>query len=243
MSKINKPLFAIVNHYRKEYNDEVFVKNRDGKNRRGRVEGRDLLHSCLSSLKDSAEFDYDTLILDNASETIVDTIPIALTHNYISLKDDRLGLTGAWNFCSQFGYLNENDFIIVCNDDIVFDKSINNLFNSIEDMDLENSLFGVRNIGNGQHKVSPNKIHDVTNKHPVYGGMHVWLFAFHRLYYEKYNNNGRFCHSDTPPWGGNERFQLDHIKRGAKLYINGFVSVNHGNLGGWRHRRELCKNG
>jgi len=250
-----KPIFAILNHYRPKVDVEMEVDLYHGRGfNKGRENGRILLKSCLDSLKESAEFEYDVVIVDNASSNLVDNIDIPLNYNYIYNDDDEFGVTRGWNLCASFSYMNGNDFIVVCNDDIIFNKSINNFFvdvNRIEDvftdLKLEDILFGVTSPGGtNQHSsdyYKPNSFYDITNgPHPVSGGLHVWFMGFSRLYYEKYQVKGKlFDVEDIYPWGSNEQFQNEHRSRGSKQIIIGSTMVEHGFGGSWRHRREVCE--
>lgn len=250
--KIKNPLFAVVNHYR-PVSDEKLISLPHGKGtKRGREDGRDLLKRFLNSLQDNASFKYDTLIVDNASSTIINEIPIAQTHNYISLKTDTEGgLTRAWNICASFGYLNGNDFIFVCNDDIEWNSSVNHFFSSIENsnIDLSNALWGIKTLSSGPHSSYPSdKITEVTKSDGYFtvsgeNVLHGHLFGFHRTYFEKYSIDNKLLSDPietTNPWGGNEKFQILHRQKGAQLYVNGFCTIEHGGLGSWRHRREMC---
>jgi hypothetical protein len=246
-NKIN-PIFTVINHYRPISDNEKLVERYHGRTpKKGRVDGRDLLVNFLDSLNQSAEFDYETLIVDNASDTIIDEFDIALTHNYISLKDDKFGLTRAWNMAASFGYLNGNDFIVVCNDDITFNSSINNLFDTIEKSGYpsEDTLWGVvSDSGTSYHYSTKleDGIKDVTdsNNHPVDGGLHGWFYAFHRDYFKKYNIDGKLF-DETWKWSGGERFQHNHRLRGGKQCVVLSTLVKHDNGGSWRHNRDGCK--
>lgn len=253
-----RPIFCVLNHYRPEVDEEKEVDVGHGRGKaKGRADGRNMLKNFLDSLWKSADFEYDVVIVDNASSNLVDEkyIDIPLKYNYIYNDDDTFGVTRGWNLCANFGYINGNDFIFVCNDDLTFNSTINNFwidvnkeFEKKANVKLEDALFGVTTYnGPGQHNHQFHKsgvAYDITNqKHPVDGGLHGWFYGFHRDYYKKYNNDGKlFDVEDSNPWQGNERFQEKHRSMGSRQVIIGSVLVEHGFSGGWRHRREVCEN-
>lgn len=243
-----KPLIAVINHYRPDSEDESYVDIGHGRGlHKGRADGRSHLINFFNSLEAHTNFEYDTLIVDNASSTVLTEINVPLTHNYISLKDDEYGLTRAWNVAANFGYINGNDFIVISNDDITFNESINNLFKTIctEHNNYENNLYGVLSDGPvaGYHRANKagDGLRNVTNQEAVSGGMHVWFMAFHRSYYEKFNINGKLF-DEQWPWSGNERFQRAHRSLGASQYLVNSTLVHHRCLGSWRHNRKQCIN-
>ena len=125
-------------------------------------DGRLMLKNFLDSVEESMEIDYDVVIVDNVSSNLVDNIDIPLKYNYIYNDDDTFGLTRGWNLCVyNFGYMNGNDFIFVCNDDLTFNKTINDFFIDVSDgFDLKNTLFGVTAIISKQHNQSFHKKED-----------------------------------------------------------------------------------
>lgn len=248
-----KPIFCVLNHYRPLVDHEKEIDKGHGRGMaKGRADGRIMLKNFLDSLEDSIDIDYDVVIVDNASSDLVDNVDIPLKYNYIYNDDDKFGVTRGWNLCANFGYMNGNDFILVCNDDLVFNKTINNFFidiqNLSDDYNIDDLLFGITAPnGPGLHNSlfhKPGKIYDITNdNHPVSGGLHGWFFGFTRGYYKKFQTDGKlFDVEENFPWQGNERFQRDHRKKGGKQLIIGSTIVDHGFSGGWRHRREVCEN-
>ena len=126
-----RPIFGVLNHYRPNVDNEKEIDI--GRRTKGRADGRLMLKKLLDSPEESMEIDYDVVIVDNASSNLVDNIDIPLKYNYIYNDDDTFGLTEGWNLCANFGYMNGNDFIFVCNDDLTFNKTINNFFIDVSD--------------------------------------------------------------------------------------------------------------
>tara|TARA_S200000501_G_scaffold1301_1_gene1103 strand:+ start:9348 stop:10091 length:744 start_codon:yes stop_codon:yes gene_type:complete len=244
-----RPIFGVLNHYRPKVDNEKEIDIGHGRGMaKGRADGRLMLKNFLDSLEESMEIDYDVVIVDNASSNLVNNVDIPLKYNYIYNDDDTFGVTRGWNLCANFGYMNGNDFIFVCNDDLTFNKTINDFFVDVSSgFDLKNTLFGVTSPGApGQHNQSFHKkgaSYDITNQnHPVGGGLHGWFYGFSRDYYKEYQNDGKlFDVEETTPWQGNERFQEKHRAMGSRQVIIGSVLVEHGFSGGWRHRREVCE--
>ena len=243
-----KPIFTVINHYRPELDDEQLAPRGHGRSpKKGRAEGRLLLKDFIDSLEDSLKIKHDVLIVDNASFSILTEVDVALNYNYISLDDDDFGLTRAWNIAANFGYMNGNDYILVCNDDITFNESINNLFETIEqsDMPAEDTLWGILTdctSQSGYHfsKDIGNGFIDVTNEiGPVDGGLHGWFYCFHRSYFKKYAIDGKLF-DETWQWSGGERFQHAHRAKGGRQCIALSTLVQHGALGSWRHNRKNC---
>ena len=181
-----KPIFCVLNHYRPKIDNEKEIDIGHGRGMaKGRADGRNMLKNFLDSLSESANFEYDVVIVDNASSNLVDEkyIDIPLKYNYIYNDDDTFGVTRGWNLCANFAYLNGNDFIFVCNDDLTFNATINNFWIDVNEefekkanLKLEDILFGVTTHGGPKHHNHQfhkmGVVYDVTNDHPVGGGLH-----------------------------------------------------------------------
>ena len=76
-----RPIFGVLNHYRPIVDTEKEVQLGHGrKPAKGRAYGRDVLKNFLDSLYESADFEYDVVIVDNASSNLVDNVDIPLKY-------------------------------------------------------------------------------------------------------------------------------------------------------------------
>lgn len=213
-----RPAFIVTAHQSNEY----------------RPNGHSLLDTYLETLYSNLQIDFDVFIIENGSETMYTNIP--KTAHYRYFPDQNGGIVRAWNEGVRMAIENGNDMICVTNDDLIFNSTINNFFNSINSHEHKDiSVYGpiCDNPTTFAPQVSSkidNKLVDITGYElPIHG----WFMAFTKKYYDKFNNDGHIFDKERK-WRRQEHFQDINWKKGAKSFVVHSCLVHHEHIGGWR---------
>lgn len=199
-----------------------------------------LLKFCDAFDNISFQHECNLYIIDNASTDPLITLGLSKYHRYVYINDQtKTGLTGAWNLGTLMAYHDNNDLIIICNDDIQFDESINNFIRDIETYDDRDiSIFGPVSNGilSGVQRASQknHQIYDLTfNESNMVNG---FCFAFTRKFYEHFKlDDTKLFNEIDYPWGGNEEeIQRRIWLKGGKSIVLGSCFVYHEKIRGWK---------
>ena len=205
--------------------------------------GKQVTQPSVMSFYDSCDYDFQTFVIDNQSEPktsfseIIDTSTENMHYTYIEDQFEK-GITGAWSLGVKQAIDSGCDIVILTGDDIVFNDTINNLIQHIEnDEESGNSIYGPLASGitnqcqlasgpNGQITQLPGNI---VNQH--LGGH---LYAFTKEFYHKWKQpNGDLFIIDQHhnggdgKWGGNEGNVMCWAEQGAKCISVGTSHVHH----------------
>lgn len=225
--------------------------------------GRDLLINALKSFINCATFDYEIIIVDNQSDNKAEFVDTKI--HYIYIKDQmKKGLTGAWNVGIKEASRLGCDIILNSNDDLIFDKSINNFVDYIKTSKYSDiSVFGPLTNGvnepyiASQHadKADPTRsIEMKSNKksEPLISG---FFFGFTNIFYKKfmYPDGDLFAEFDKfdktyilkyayadGKWGGQEGEFLRWQELGGKVFVVGDCWINHLKKKDWYKARCLA---
>jgi hypothetical protein len=219
-----KPAFIITTH-----DSEVYRKN-----------GHLFVTDCIESIRQNVtKYEYDIIVIDNASDKLY---PKSEDIIYLHRDKQSGGLIRAWNFGVSLAISNKNDYFVIINDDVTFDKSINDFFTIVDSHILKNnSVYGPvckqqytwieQNI-----KKTPNLIKDLSNSTC---GLHGFFVSFNIEFYKKYNFD-IFMFDDKTPFGGAEEvFHKRITKLGANTFVIADCEVyhhnnNHSEIGSWK---------
>jgi hypothetical protein len=222
-----KPAFVVTVHQSEKY----------------RPNGHELLDTYIKSLTDSISVSFDIFIMENASDKPYD---FPSTSNYHYFPNQRGGMTRCWNIGTQLAIENGNDFICVTNEDLIFNQSINNMFDAVEnDEEKDITVYGPV-CDNPSNKSKFQKQYatelkdgfiDITGQHfPIHG----WFLGFTNNYWEKYNVGG-FLFDPKRIWRTQESFQQRDWKLGAKSKVVCSSIVHHEHIGSWRKTEKYIK--
>tara|TARA_Y100001938_G_C8067236_1_gene420966 strand:+ start:844 stop:1581 length:738 start_codon:yes stop_codon:yes gene_type:complete len=220
-------------------------------NEKTRPHGRDLLVSCLESLKQSCEHPYEVFIVDNESDKQLTPEP---EHYHYIEDQSKGGLTYAWNYGIKWAYDEGCDIIMNINDDITFDTSINSLIEILKTHKHRDvSVYGpVTNEGgtSTEHQwrsgVGENIIEAThmpfKGKHQGYA-INGFFYAFTKECWERYEVDGNFFSIDIrEAWGGQEEeFHCRNWPKGLKSFIVESCYIHHSKLMDWKSAREKYK--
>lgn len=203
---------------------------------------KDNITSAYSSFNPNINF--KTYIIDNQSiphTSFSDIVDISLYKNmkytYVENQFEK-GITGAWSMGISQAIEDGCDIIILTTDDVILNKTINNLIDYIKSDNLSNnSIYGP--VANGisipwQLSEGPiNQIIEMQNP-----GLHYHLgghmYAFTKEFYHKWKSeSGELFIANQPynggdgKWGGNEGCVIYWTEQGARSVIVGTCWVQH----------------
>ena len=205
--------------------------------------GKQVTLPSVVSFYDSCKYNFETFVIDNQSEPktsfseIIDISTKNMHYTYVE-NQYKKGITGAWSLGVKQAIDNGCDIVILTGDDIVFNDTINNLIEYIEnDKDSDNSIYG--SVASGiTNKIQladgpTNKITQIVgSKFLQHLGGH--LYAFTKEFYHKWKQpNGDLFIIDQHhngrdgKWGGNEGNVMCWAEQGAKCILVGTCHVHH----------------
>lgn len=202
--------------------------------------GIELVTNFIQSLV-NISYDYECIVIDNASTT-----PIQYPNVHILRVDNQhiYGLTGGWELGLQKALQLDCDIIIINNDDLIYNNTINKFISYIAD-DIDNNITVYGPVSNGilsgvQLQNTPiNSIYNLTNN--IHNMINGFMFAFTKNFYLNFcKENGDLFDKDNYPWGGNEEeFQTRVWASGAKSIVIGNCWVEHKKIRGWKQFNKV----
>ena len=224
---------------------------------RFRPNGEKMTSLGINSFYDNCKYDFETFIIDNQSEprdsfsNIFDLTTDNLHYTYIENQFE-MGLTGAWDLGVRQSIETGCDIIVLSNDDIIYNKSVNDLIEYIiQDKDSDNSVYGpvASGITNTIQMAT-----DVTNKMTQISGTvflqhlggHAYFFT-KELYHRYKQPNGELFIIDQPhnggdgKWGGNEGNVMCWAEKGCKCIVAGncYVIQQTDDKQSWKKARDM----
>lgn len=200
-----------------------------------RPNGLQLVTRLVNSTAD-IQYPFECVVVDNASPEPI-TIPNV---DIIRVEDQTIyGLTGGWELGLQHLLSKSCDLIIICNDDLFFNETINTFVEQIEKHpERDKSIYGP--LSNGiltgvQRASKPDGIiRELTGREQ--NMVNGFMFAFTSTFYNTFKKaNGDLFNKEKYPWGGNEEeFQRRIWSQGAKSFVIGHCWVSHEKIRGWK---------
>jgi len=202
----------------------------------------DIINNFINSLYEHCTKDFILYLFDNGSDEKY-LIPnyTNIRYTYIKNQDER-GL-----YVLNDGISNAIDdgcdIIILVNDDVVFNKTINDFVDIIKDHEYKDvGLYGP--LTNGilfrtyQKSSRPRKgTIEITNEPKPYGILNGFLLCFTKEFYEKFKfPDGTICKArGEDKWRGGERILINRIKpEGGRVFIIKDCWVFHHKFRGWK---------
>jgi len=224
---------------------------------RFRPSGEKMTIDAINSFYDNCKYDFETFVIDNQSEprdsfsNVFDLTTDNLHYTYIENQFEK-GLTGAWDLGIRQAVLADCDIIILSNDDIIYDKSVNNLIEYIiYDEHKDNTVYGP--VASGiTNKVQiadkPNNVmKQIAGTHVgAYLGGHAYFFTkevYHKykqptgeLFIIDHHHNG-----GDGKWGGNEGNVMCWAEKGCRCVVAGncWVISQTDNKQSWKKPRDI----
>lgn len=207
-----------------------------------RSNGFDLFNNYLQSLYTCCERSFNLYVFDNASEDKfkIENCPGNLQ---ITRVDNQYkgGLTYTWNEGVKQAIEDNCNIIIIINDDVILDNTINSFIDEIHKHELkDNAVFGpLSNNPNNhyQHSLSPHgRIFEISGKPG--DELNGFCFAMTREtiisnYYD--NNSNIFSTAHENKWGHQE---IELQERVPHSIVVGTCYAHHIKQGGWRDIRK-----
>lgn len=206
------------------------------------VYGRIEIDKFLKSLR-NIDFNFDLFLIDNQSENVLTTTGFENEkwYNYYYINNQYIsGLTGAWNMGIKMAVTNNCDIIINSNDDIVFDKTINNFISAIVKHEHNGySLYGpLTNPGGSStyHQILTTMgLFDEFTETTDYYALNGFFNVFTKDCFTKFNINGNFYSTQQEhKWGGQEVELYNRNKvKGMRSFIYNNCFVRHEKHRSW----------
>jgi hypothetical protein len=196
-----------------------------------RPNGQELINNFINSCK-HINHEYKIYLFDNSSETPIQTEDSNVVLTYVEDQTIR-GLTGTWNDGVIMACNDDCDVILVSNDDVTINETINKLIDSI---DGNYTIYGPTSNGiiQGLQKANgpkPGRYDLTNNKSNMLNG---FFFGFTKKFVYNFINENKLFNEDYP-WGGNEEeFQRRIWKNGASSIVIRDCWLSHVKIRGWK---------
>jgi len=209
-----------------------------------RPKGNLYVQNILESIEKNITCNYTVYVIDNQSQYQID---LAKYNNivYEKILDQSIeGLTGAWNKGMYLAYKDDCDVIINSNDDLVFNKTINDFITFISnDSNSLNTIYGPLSNGILSGPQFSNSIKPGTQDIDIVNG---FLFAMTKEHYKKYaytpekyfNINNKHNGGDGK-WGGQEGQFIENKEFGLKCKVLNFCWIEHFKERAWKKAKNI----
>jgi len=205
----------------------IIVTSHQGKLR---PQGQELINRFISSCN-TINYKLNIYVFDNSSNPPM-LIPNHCKVTYVEDQTKR-GLTGTWNDGVNNAVKDGCDTILISNDDVELNSSINKFIDDIND---DNTIYGPLSDGvwsGVQRGFEPTEgFIDLTNNES--NMCNGFFMGFNKNFVNKYIQSNGMLFNEKHPWGGNEEeFQKRVWKQGAKSIVNKSCFLHHTKLRGW----------
>jgi len=198
------------------------------------------IDKLIGSLYTHCKKDFILYLFDNASDQKYN-VPnyVRIKYNYIKDQFKR-GLAGPYNDGIRMAINDGCDLIILINDDVVLNDTINLFIDKIKNHKFNKiGLYGP--LSNGLHRNShqlANKkgkgIREITKEKGQFRNINGFLMAFTPEFYHNFKlSNGDFCDMRKIWSGGEEILQDRARKNGGRMFIIKDCWVHHTRISGW----------
>ena len=207
-----------------------------------RPNGFDLFNNYIQSLYTNCEYPFKLFAFDNASDDIFKIEKCPDNLSIIRIKDQYIGgITYTWNEGVKQAMLEDYNVIIVINDDVILDKTINNFIDAIATHELrDNAIYGPISNNANCPPQEGNKPHGNIFEVDVINGFCLGMTRETILsnYYDI--NNNLFSTAHEEKWGHQE---VELQQRILHSVVVGTCYVHHIKQGGWRDIRKADNKG
>jgi GT2 family glycosyltransferase len=201
----------------------------------------DIINKFITTLYEHCKEDFTLYLFDNGSDEKYD-VPNYPNIKYKYIEDQfKRGLVGPLNDGINAAVKDGCDVIIIVNDDIVFNKTINTFINTIQNHEYRDvGLYGPLTTGLLNDKSSQmghkplRGILEITNKPIPWGLLNGFLMAFTKEFVERFKlPDGNLCDTNYV-WRGGEKALHKRIKEnGGRVFVIRECWLYHQKLRGW----------
>jgi GT2 family glycosyltransferase len=203
-----------------------------------RPNGNELIKNFCESAKHLSH-PFKLYVFDNASVKKLDE----LNYSYVEMirvENQHLrGLSGTWNDGIKMAIKDSCDIVIVSNDDVELNKTVNTFVNQISThQHNEIGMYGPLSngiLGGIQKQNQPvERTWELTNnKSNMING---FFYGFTKDFYNRFKMKDRnLIDEKNYPWGGNEEELQNRIwSQGARSFVLGSCHIFHHKIRGWR---------
>ena len=192
-----------------------------------RPQGGKFLLDVVNSIISSCKYNFKIYIIDNASEYEL-SYPNdkRIIFNRIDNQFEG-GLTYAWNMGIDIAYKDGCDILLNCNDDLIFNFTINNFIEKIKIDNNSNVIYSA--LTNGVY--TPSYQGDIPNGF-FFGFISNHYKKFRYKEHEYFNKDNKHNGNDGK-WGGQEGQFIENADRGLYSIIVNECWIYHDKVRGW----------
>ena len=205
-----------------------------------RPNGAELINRFLYTLSQSIKYEYVVYLFNNASPNIIpinfEAKNVTINYEYIVNQKTR-GLTGTWNDGVSKAIADHCETILICNDDIMFNETINDFIMEIKSHpNNDNSIFGPVTNGVLSHYQLREEPSNTIIRFDVEGHvLNGFCFGFQSKVFDKFKYAGNLLFNPEILWGGNEEEFMNRVKQlGGELFIVETCWIHHDKIRGWK---------
>ena len=212
-----------------------------------RLNGFKLIDDFINSLYKFCKKDFILYLFDNGSDEKY-KVPNYLNIMYEHIKDQTLeGLARPYNEGIKKAVKDGCDIIVIANDDLIFNETINKFFGIIENHKHNKiGLYGPLTNGINKNKsfqeanIPGKGIRQITKVKGSFGVLNGFMFAFTKEFYQKFKMFNGEMFDPTRLWGGGERaLRRRIIPIGARMFIIKDCWLKHIKLHTWPMFRRI----
>lgn len=189
-------------------------------------------------------YNVDLIVFDNESDELVPTSPDYLLYR-MDCQASNGGLAGAWETVTQI-HINEYDYFIYSNHDVIINPSIRQFFSSLTSLTGSFVLGPTSHPGganphqNGPARTSPDLVCNLQEKLPKQPDLiHGFFWATNRdsLIKAKYSPD-EFFNPDKPFAGTEDDWQLRLLQRdpSTRFLVEKHCFIEHKHYSDWRKK-------
>lgn len=200
----------------------------------------DIINNFIDSLYNNCKRDFNLYLFDNGSDEVYN-VPNYPNLEYEYIKDQyEFGLAKPLNDGVKKAIRDKCDIIILVNDDLTINSSINKFIDIIRKHEFNDvGIYGaltngvLRNSHQRANKVGKG-IKEITNEERSFGVLNGFLMAFTSKVYEKFKYKDNNLFSMNIKWGGGEIAFHNRIKPlGGRMFIIKDCWIYHIKLRDW----------
>jgi len=216
--------------------------------------GFDLIDNFIKSLYKYCAEPFNLYLFDNQSDEKY-SVPKYMNLTYTYIKDQSIRGLYVLNDGIENAVKDDCDIIILVNDDVVFNETINNFIHTIYNHKYKDiGLYGPLTNGILQNRSyqKTNKagkgIREITKLGKPLGILNGFCLGFTKEFYYKFrSSNGNIAESSDKWSGGEKRLIRVMKRRGGKVFIVKDCWLYHHKIRGWKQtiksvRRNESKN-
>ena len=200
----------------------------------------------IKSIVECVNYNYEIILIDNTSIPKYSDVHSTENSNYTFVEDQTLtGMTGAWNLGINIAIASGCDIINNCNNDLIFNSSINGYIKKIAACPLKDDfIFGPLTNRGGAPGHFQERCNTIKNQESEVTGRRIglngFMMSFYKEFYLKHNMNGFLFSTDKKYIWDAQEHELRHRLRGkgVREFVIHDAMVFHKKRRNWLKAKE-----